>query len=274
MPRRRLGVALLLPPPLDGEIDGLRRACGDRQLGRVPAHCTLVPPVNVRDDDLGSVLAILRGAAARTGGPIELHVGPPASFHPDSPTLHLPVADGDGALRALRDAVFVGPLERTTTWPFVAHVTLADEIDDDRARAAIAALADYTACAPIDRLHLLEQQPHPAGGRRWVPIADVVFAKPAIVGRGGIEIELTVSELVDPRAAAVVSSAASLPDGARSVVVTARRHGEVVGVLTGWMRDDDELVVERRVAEPHRGMGIGRHLTAAFDAHVARTRPR
>ncbi len=52
------------PPPLAEEIDGLRRAFGDRSLGRVPPHLTLVPPVNVAEGDLGQALAVLRAAAA------------------------------------------------------------------------------------------------------------------------------------------------------------------------------------------------------------------
>ncbi len=57
VPKRRLGVALLIPAPLDREIDGLRRAVGDGALGRIPPHLTLVPPVNVREDRLGEALA-------------------------------------------------------------------------------------------------------------------------------------------------------------------------------------------------------------------------
>ena len=52
-PRHRLGVALLLDPPGSFEVDGLRRALGDTALGAVPAHVTLVPPVNVRSEHLG-----------------------------------------------------------------------------------------------------------------------------------------------------------------------------------------------------------------------------
>ena len=64
MPKRRLGVALLLPPPFDGEVDALRRACDDGALGRIPCHLTLVPPVNVREDAVGVALRVLRTAAA------------------------------------------------------------------------------------------------------------------------------------------------------------------------------------------------------------------
>src|SRR5438876_11352846 len=112
MPRVRVGVALLVPPPVDREIDALRRACGDGALGRIPAHLTLVPPVNVRDDRLHDALDVLRGAAAATR-PFVVELGPPATFLPDSPTLYLAVTgDGVETVDALRERVFVEPLAR------------------------------------------------------------------------------------------------------------------------------------------------------------------
>jgi 2'-5' RNA ligase len=166
----RLGVALLVPAPFDAEVDGLRRALDDGSLGRIPAHLTLVPPVNVREDRLGEALAVLRRAAAATR-PFTVFLGPPATFLPDTPTLHLPVT-GDDPVRALRDRVFVDPLARPLTWPFVPHVTLADEADDDRIRTVVVALAGYRVEVTFDRVHLLREGP----GRVWAPIADAPFA--------------------------------------------------------------------------------------------------
>ncbi len=50
----------------------------------MPAHLTLVPPVNVREDRLGEALAVLRRAAAATRS-LTLTLGPPATFLPDNP---------------------------------------------------------------------------------------------------------------------------------------------------------------------------------------------
>jgi len=166
----RLGAALLLPPPLDIEVDGLRRALDDGSLGRIPAHLTLVPPVNVREDALGAALAVLRVAAAATEV-FTLELGPPATFLPDNPTLHLTVADAT-AVRALRDRIFVDPLARPLTWPFVPHVTLADEAAPHRIAAALIALSGYRVEASFDRVHLLREGP----GRIWTAIADAPFA--------------------------------------------------------------------------------------------------
>lgn len=256
----RLGVALLVPPPLDAEVDGLRRAVGDGALGRIPAHLTLVPPVNVREDRLGEALAVLRRAAAATR-PFTTTLGPPSTFLPDNPTVHLAV-DDDGSVRALRDRVFVDPLARPLTWPFVPHVTLADEAPNDRIDAALVALADYRVDATFTRVHLLREGP----GRMWTPIADAAFAPPAVVGRGGLPVELTVTDDLDPEA-----RAAARPAGSTSLTVTARVDGAVAGYADGWSGPDDTAhVAALVVVGGSADLGVGRHLLAAFESEAAR----
>jgi 2'-5' RNA ligase len=253
--RVRLGVALLVPAPADTEIDGLRRALGDGTLGRMPAHLTLVPPVNVREDRLGEALAVLRRAAAATA-PFSLRLGPPATFLPDSPTVYLAVAD-DGPVRALRDRVFVEPLARPLTWPFVPHVTLADEAHPARITAALAALGDYRVEASFSRVHLLRE----GAGRVWTPIADATFAPPATVGQGGLPLELTVSEAVDPAAARL---------GPDRLVVTARIDGVVAGYAEGPCSGRGAHLGVLVVADEARHLDVGIHLVAAFRYEAAR----
>lgn len=235
----RLGVALLLPEPVRTEVEGLRRALGDPTLARIPPHLTLVPPVNVREDRMGDALAVLR-AAAGAARPLRLALGPPATFLPVNPTVYLDVGGDLDALHALRDRVFREPLERTLTWPFVPHVTIADELDPDRIPPALAALADYAAEVVVDRVHLLQEGP----GRAWEPVADAPFAPPAVVGRGGLPLELTTTEHLDPEATAL--------DPAVRVAVTARRDGRVVGTATASLAVDPA----------HRDEGVEDHLRA------------
>ena len=193
MSRVRLGVALVMPPPLDREIDTLRRATGDGTFGRVPPHCTLVSPVNVRSDRMGDVLTLLRSAAAATR-PLRVRLGPPTTFLPDNPVLYLPLEEGADAVRALRVRVFREPLARPLTWPYVPHVTIADEADPERIAAAQVALSEYCTDVVFDRVHLLQEGP----GRVWAPIADFPLRPPAVVGRGGLPFELWVSTTLDP----------------------------------------------------------------------------
>src|SRR4051812_80170 len=179
--RSRLGVALLIPPPIAAEIDALRRAVGVADTTRIPPHLTLVPPVNVREVDLGGAYDVLRDAARRSG-PIRLELGPVTTFAPISPTIHLAVGGDVDAVRALRDAVFVEPLERSLTHDFVPHVTITEE--SDRIEDAVRALRDYRCEVVIDRVHLLEEFRRPDDGERaWRPLADArLGARPAVIG--------------------------------------------------------------------------------------------
>jgi len=200
VPRQRLGVALLIPPPAAAQIDTLRAAVGDGARERIPAHLTLVPPVNVRVDDLDAAVARLRDAASACR-PFTLTLGPPATFLPENPVLYLAVAGGPDALRllhALRDAVFQPPLERPLTWPFVPHVTLCDEMDPDAIQGALVALSSFTVDVTFTAVHLLREE-----GRVWRPIADVAFGPPAVIGRGAgpMELEITEGERLDHVAA-------------------------------------------------------------------------
>jgi 2'-5' RNA ligase len=265
MPRLRLGVALLVPPPIAGEVDGLRRACGDGSLGRIPPHLTLVPPVNVRVDDLPAALARVREAAAAVDGPIGLELGPVATFHPDAPVVYLAVGDAPAtaAVHRIRNAVFRPPLARELTWPFVPHVTLADEIDPDRISAALVGMAGYRAGVTVAHLTLLEErQP----GRVWVPVADARLGPPAVIGRGGLPVELWWSSIADPEVGGLLAPEFRVPEGGRPFVLAARREGAVLGAARGWRRDGEAHGVEVVVTEAAGLEDVARHLTAAIEA--------
>jgi 2'-5' RNA ligase/GNAT superfamily N-acetyltransferase len=265
-------VAVLLGGEVGAEVDGLRRALGDGSLGRIPPHVTLVPPVNVPGDRLASAVDLLLAAGA-AAAPFRLTLGPAATFHPVTPVVYLAVAGDLDALAGLRDRVFAPPLTRSLTHPFVPHATLADEVAPDRIAAAVAALGDMAAEVAVDRVHLLREGP----GRRWTPVADASFAPPAIVGRGGLVVELTTSQLVDPVAAALLTPSPDpepVPDAVSAPApaarpepwaVTARRDGCVLGLACGGA-EADRLEVDALVVAPaHRRQGVGRHLVAAVE---------
>lgn len=289
--RHRLGVALLVDQPAAAEIDGLRRAVGDRALDRIPPHLTLVPPVNVRGDQLGSALARLRLAAGAAAGPLELTLGPPSTFLPANPVLFLAVGGDLPELRSLRAGVFVPPLARQLTWPWVPHVTLADDAAPARIEAALVALDRYARVVEVDRLVLLEET-RTDQGRRWVPLADAALGPPAVVGRGGLALTLVRGRIVDPEAAALLGGAADVgaaggPSGAGAaladgtslgrfplvsstgppIVVTARHDEMAVGLAVAW-RVDDGGHVAVLVDPTRRRSGIGTHLLAAVESAV------
>jgi 2'-5' RNA ligase len=278
VPRSRLGVALLLPSPASIEVDALRRAVGVADTTRIAPHLTLVPPVNVREVDIGGALDVLRAAAA-AHRPIRLELGPVTSFAPISPTLHLEVGGDLDAVRSLRDAVFTSPLERPLTHAFVPHVTLIEE--SDRIDDAVSALRDYRCEVIVEQVHLLEEVRREDDGQRmWRPIADArLGGRPAVIGRGGLELELSTSQLLPPDAMAwkeaswrdldVERYGRPMPAGV-PIAIVARRDGRIVATADGEAAPTGEAYLAGLIVSADlRNEGIGAHVVAAFASEAA-----
>lgn len=262
--RRRVGVALLLDAPVAAEVEGLRRALGDGARERIAPHITLVPPLNLPAAALGDALGVLRSAAAGAPPSLRLRLGPVATFAPVNPVLYLEVGGTDAAaLGALRTAVFTPPLHREGSWPWVPHVTVADDADPERIAAAVVALRSYSMPVEVDRIVLLELQEG-----KWSPLADATFGPPWRVGTGGFAVTLDRSTMVDPEAAAVLelpAGGAARGGAGRRAVITARADGRPVGVGAAWRAsEEDYLAVWVPVGQ--RGYGVGRHVLAALGA--------
>lgn len=232
MARRRVGVVLLLDPPVSDEIDGLRRALGAGDLGRIRPHVTLVSPLNLAAADLPAALERVRSAASGLGGALRLTLGPIASFEPVNPVLHLRVGGDLGELRRLRDSVSGVPLDRLGSWPYVGHVTLVEQFPPDRLTSALGLLSSYSAVVEVGRVVMMEERSSSSlsapgavrvaeglcpGGpgrlgansrRRWVPLADAALERRAVVGRGGVEIALSRGRVVGPDLVELAVSAA------------------------------------------------------------------
>lgn len=262
MARQRLGVVLLVPQPAATLVDGLRRALGDTALGRIEPHLTLVPPVNVAERDVPRALAVVRAAAAEAS-PLPLRLGPVTTFAPVNPVAYLRVAGDDDVLdriRRLRAACLQGPLERESEHDFVPHVTVAESLVADRLAAVEAVLADFSVEVAIDRVHVLAELP----GRRWQPVADAPLGdRPALVGRGSLPLELTVSGRPDAEAAGLLAVAGTVPG--LPFAVTARRHHALVAAAWGWSRGPALELADLVVSPEHRNEGVGRHLLAAVE---------
>jgi 2'-5' RNA ligase len=264
MPRRRLGVVLLVPPPVADEVDGLRRALG-AAVGRVAPHVTLVPPVNVREDELDQALDVVRAAAASTA-PITLDLGPAETFLPVNPVVYLGVhGPGLPTVDRLQESLRTGPLARDLTHGFVPHVTIADELAEDRIPEAMRVLGDYRhVIVTIRHLHVLEERRDDEGERIWRPIFGLQVGEPAVVGRGGVELVIEVHDRV-PIDAGVLGEGFPPAD----VVLVGRRDGVAVGLLGGRVRGAKAWLEDLEVDPSAEGEGIGTHLLAAFESEAA-----
>src|SRR4051812_21907749 len=244
MARLRIGVVLLVHEPVATEVTGLRRAVGDPNLGRIPAHITLVPPVNVREEGWPDVLDGLR-QAAHQAVPFQAVLGPAATFLPVNPVLYLQVSDG-GEVADLRARARRPPLDRPDPYDFVPHVTLTDNAPPERIEAARQAMGEYRSVVWFDRLHVLRQRED----QTWEPLADAAFDAPRIIGRGGLPLEVEVTRY-------------GVVPGREPFAVTARRDGVVVGVANGSIEGDDVELTGWWVAVPNEG--IGTHLLNAVE---------
>lgn len=179
MARKRFAVALIVPPPAAIEIDALRQALGDRQLGRIDAHVTIVPPINLDDDGLIEALIVVERAASMCP-PCSLTLGPVETFSESAPTRFLRVEPWS-PVEQLYAACWTGPFERPERRSFVPHVTI--DIDGGPTEGpdpAVDLLAGFTTACTIDHVTLLEHRDErdDGSGRGWEPYRRFRLAGP------------------------------------------------------------------------------------------------
>jgi 2'-5' RNA ligase/GNAT superfamily N-acetyltransferase len=270
--RRRLTVGLVLTDPVASEIDGLRRALGAEALKRIAPHITLVPPLNVSEESLESVLDHIRHAVQKSG-PITLELGPPATFWPRTPVLYLVVGGDLAGLTELRRDLVAGPLcppKGREEREFVPHVTLDQRIEPARLSHALAAIREYRASHCFLRLTVLEQDAE----HRWNRLTDVALGRPMVLGRGSLELELSVVDKVDPVVAAWADELWNAYSRERygpnvrpfeHYAIVARHDARPVGFAEGEIRGRVARLGRLIVNPASRGAGVGSHLLRAAE---------
>ncbi len=255
MPRHRVGVVLLLPGNIAAEVDGLRRALGaGPAIERVPPHITLVPPINVRDEELDDAIAAVRRVAADQQ-PLHVVIGPVYTFDPVTPVLYLRVSGpGVAAIKAMREALDSGPLAQELSHPFVPHVTVSDDATDREIKGAVASLTHWVEHVSLDTITVLEE----GDDKIYRPIAD------AALGAAGT-LRTIGADAVTFAVTKYPTHAGSTMGRYRSLSVEAFVDGRVVGLAHGHVAAEavawlDELVVIRET----RGTGVGGALARAF----------
>ena len=206
VPRQRLGVASCCLLPARTRSTGCAAPSAIRLSTRWRPHITLVPPVNVASRRPARRAAPCCAAAGRHGsGASTCRSGrwPPSPGHEH--VAYLEVGGDEPMAAALRTAAparrWSPPLDRPIDHDFVPHVTLTQGVDEATAGRGAGRRRRVGSPEPVrfERLHLLEERTSPkGGGGRRSPTS--TSARAHIVGRGGLELELTPGELVDPEA--------------------------------------------------------------------------
>ena len=147
----RTCVALVLPQPLGTRLDRARQLLQPTRR-HMPAHITLVPPLDLSTDDAERAAMLVREVAAAQS-PIPVALRGCDTFAPRSATAYLRVASGAepiGTMAAALDRAPFTPRGR----PLHPHMTIASRASATVISAALTAFDDFAADVVIDSLTL------------------------------------------------------------------------------------------------------------------------
>lgn len=159
------GVAIAIPEPWGPQLQDYRTGLGDESAEGIPSHITLAGPIELPDDDLGSLREHLEHVASDLK-PFDLRLKGTDTFRPVSPVVFVAVADGGECCAEVSDAVRSGLLDVELAFPYHPHVTVAHDLDDDLLGRAADELAGFECEFTVERLHLYSFTEEPG----WVPI--------------------------------------------------------------------------------------------------------
>lgn len=165
-----LGVALAIPEPFAAELGAYRERFRDPMAHAIPAHITIVPPVQLPRLMLGEVGEHLERVAAGSV-PFEVRLRGTGTFRPVSPVVFVPLVTGISGCEALERATRVAPLDVPVHFPYHPHVTVAHHVTDDILDEAFEAMAGYDASFTVSALNLYEH----GGDGIWRPIRAFAF---------------------------------------------------------------------------------------------------
>jgi 2'-5' RNA ligase len=153
-PGHTVGVALAIPSPYREVIDAAR-AQYEPMVGTLPAHVTILAPIDVDAEAMPAVEAHLE-RVARQVAPFRLVLRGTGSFRPVSPVAFLVVAEGAQECTDLERLVRTGDMAVETRFPYHPHVTLAHDVPEEVLDRALGELAGFEACLDVRSLGLYE----------------------------------------------------------------------------------------------------------------------
>jgi 2'-5' RNA ligase len=137
-----IGVALAIPEPWATELQEYRTSVGDATATMIPTHITLIPPIEVSDDDLPEIEKHLDSVASRASA-FHVHLRGTGTFRPVSPVVFVTVVEGISACEQLAGALRQDPLHVELQFPYHPHVTIAHHLPDGTLDRAFKELAGF-----------------------------------------------------------------------------------------------------------------------------------
>jgi 2'-5' RNA ligase len=165
-------VVSYLPGELGEFVDRLRRRFDPALAAWLP-HVTLLPPRSLENALDGPLETIRRRCALFE--PFDATVYGVCTFWPISGVVYLSCSAGRNRLTELHDALNSAELERQEIHPYVPHITIAQDLDEQRAAAVLADVErEWSAHQAgwkfrVESLFLVQKTPE----NRWLNLAPI-----------------------------------------------------------------------------------------------------
>ena len=159
-----IGVAIPVPEPYGTMLREKRADFGDPMAETVPSHVTLMPPTEVKDDELDIVCTALERASASLP-PFPMRLRGTGTFRPVSPVVFVAVSQGISYTEMLATCLRTALEAPEPTFPFHPHVTVAHNLDDASLDRAYDELSTFECQFIVNAFALY----HHEDGSGWVP---------------------------------------------------------------------------------------------------------
>ena len=166
-----IGVAVALPEPWARDLQDYRTALGDETATLIPTHITLVPPVDLTEDQIAAAEEHLGEVAGATAA-FDIHLRGTGTFRPVSPVVFVSLVEGISQCEALAARVRRGPLDVPLQFPYHPHVTIAHHLTDEVLDRAFDELAGFECTFEAAEFHLYRHDEE----HGWRPARDFALA--------------------------------------------------------------------------------------------------
>lgn len=158
-----IGVAIALAEPWATQLQEYRASLGDETAGLIPTHVTLVPPVDLTEEEIATATGHLDEVAADFP-PFLMHLRGTGTFRPVSPVVFVSLVQGISRCEALAERIRRGPLDVPLQHPYHPHVTIAHHLPEAQLERAFVELERYDARFDVTEMWMYLHDEH-AGWR-------------------------------------------------------------------------------------------------------------
>ncbi len=209
--KKRFFVAVILEKSLAQEVRSLSRLLGRPFPMRIPPHITLMPPINLPEDRLGSLRIAVREAVEMFSEET-IYLGPVSSFWPRNPAIFMQVsADGqqdfegdadsnNSFLHYIFNRLSIGDFEPPITrdaYRFIPHITIGHAKNIYDVERATDLFREYSAVGKVNSVAILEQDLE-SKEKSWFVVDEPYFGRTQKITVGGENVRIAYDKSISP----------------------------------------------------------------------------